>query len=255
MLITNVKKYKFYSKVTYLDKVYNIENEILIKYQLDTGKHFNEETFNEIYKESVYYYYNRIALNKLKRMLTKTEVIIFLKENEAPDEIIKSLINKYIKNGYINDEYYTRFYIESRYFREGPKQILKKLLEKGIDKDLIESVLETFDESESIKEYIYRRVKKIKNKTEKQVIAQLKRELITKGYSFDLSNKLVNDLILDFEFNDKSLIDKEFNKLFKRHSKKKEAHELKYYIKNNLYQKGFNKNLIDEVFNKNDNLF
>lgn len=254
MLITEVKKYTHYSKVTYNNNVYDVENDVLIKYDIAVGKSFNNDLFNDILKESTYSYYNRIALNRLKRMRTKNEMIVFLKEKDAPKEVVEKLITKYIKFNYINDDYYTKYYIETRQNREGPRLILRKLSEKGIEKDLINKHIENIDESEVITYYIKKRIPKIKNKTKRQVLNQMKKELVNKGYDYSLSNKLVNELIDSFSFDEKSLIEKEFNKLYSRQKSRKEGYELINYIKQSLYRKGFNKTDIDNVISTNESI-
>lgn len=254
MLVSDIKKYKYYSKVTYNENTYDIENDIIIKYEIATGKSYSINLFNEILNESIYSYYNRIALKKLKRMLTKNELINFLKEKEAPNHIIELLISKYIKHNYINDDYYTKYYIETRKHKEGPKLILRKLLEKEIDKETINKHLNNIDESETITYYINKRIPKIKNKTKKQVLDQIKRELVNKGFNYNLSNTLSNNLIDSFNFDDSLLIEKEFHKLYERQKRKKEGYELKNYIKQSLYRKGFNTNLINNIIDKNNDL-
>jgi len=254
MLVESIKKYTHYSKITYNNNTYDIENDIIIKYNIAAGKRYNNELFTQILNESTYSYYNRISLNRLRRMRTKNEMITFLKEKDASDEIINKLIDKYIKHNYINDDYYTKYYIETRSHKEGPKLIYKKLNDKQIDKSIINKHLLNIDEKEIIINYINRRIPKIKNKTKIQIQNQMKKELVNKGYNYDLSNRLVNELINNFSFNEKQLIEKEFHKLYNRHKTKKEGYELTNYIKQSLYRKGFNMVLIDNIINQNNNL-
>ena len=55
------------------------------------------------------------------------------------------------------------------------------------------------------------------------------------GYDVDLINKV----ILDYDFsNDKDMVKKEYDKLYKRLSRKYSGNELEYKIKEKLYQKG-----------------
>lgn len=255
MLIKEIKKYKNYSKVKYNDLEYDIENNVMIKYEISVGREYNLKLFNEILSENQYYYYNRLALTKLKRMLTTAELETFLVEKGANKLLIDKLIEKYIQNNYLNDEYYIKFYLETKSNREGPKLILKKLIEKGLDKDLINKQLNELDQIANIKSYIIKRIPKIKNKTKLQATIQLKKELITKGFSYNLSQELVDKIINNYEFDETDLINKEFNKVYLRQNKRKSGFELKQHIKQTLYQKGFSKSLIEEAIIKNQKLF
>lgn len=255
MLIEDTKKYKYYTKVTYNNNEYNIENTIIVKYGISTGKRFNINLFNEILKENEFYYYDRIALNKLKRMLTKHELKQFLIEKEASLKIIDKLILKYEKYNYINDLEYTKLFIERRINKEGPKRILDKLVKKGVSKEIINKELSKINEELVIKNYINKKIPKIKNKTKVQTLNQIKRELVNKGYNYNLSISLSNTLINNFKFNEDELISKEFHKIYNRHKNKKEGMEFKYFIKQSLYRKGFEKDLIENIINTNNDLF
>ena len=55
------------------------------------------------------------------------------------------------------------------------------------------------------------------------------------GYDVDLINRVISEY--DFS-NDKDMVKKEYDKLYKRLSRKYSGNELEYKIKEKLYQKG-----------------
>ena len=55
----------------------------------------------------------------------------------------------------------------------------------------------------------------------------------------------------DFKEND-VLVQKEYDKLFRKLSKKFDGSELTYQIRQRLYQKGFNSLEIEKIFEKNE---
>ena len=60
-------------------------------------------------------------------------------------------------------------------------------------------------------------------------------DLINNGYSYDIIQKVINN----YEFgNDSLLAKKEYDKLYKKLSRKYSGSELAYKIKEKLYQKG-----------------
>lgn|SRR5690554_1502786 len=250
-MIQLTKKYKYYTSVTYNNEQYDIENELIIKYSISTGKEFTKFEWDKIIEENTYYYYDRLGKNKLKRLITTHELREFLLEKEAPINIINKLIEKYQKYNFLNDRYYIKSYLERKQTKEGPRLIFKKLLEKGISKELINEELSKVDEEENIKEYINNKLNKLKNKTKKQIINQLKSELANKGFNYSIVNSSVDELLIDFTIDESQFIEKEFNKIYKRNFKTKEASELKYLIKQRLYQKGFNIDDINNIINKN----
>jgi regulatory protein len=74
---------------------------------------------------------------------------------------------------------------------------------------------------------------------------------------YDLSNEgyykwMIEQVIKSKEFKeDDTLVQKEYDKLFRKLSRKYDGSELSYQIKQRLYVKGFNSNEIEKVFLKN----
>lgn len=249
-MVQLTKKHKYYTSVIFNNEQFEIENEVIIKYKISTGKEFTKNQWDNIIKDNKYYYFDRLGKNKLKRLVTTHELKTFLLEKDAPINIVNKLIEKYEKYKFLNDEYYVKSYIQSKMTKEGPRLIFTKLSEKGISEDLINKELNKLNESQNIELYINSKVGKIKNKTKKQIKNQLKKELTNKGFNYSIVNNLVDQLLLDFNIDESKIIEKEFNKIYKRHFKTKETNELKYFIKQKLYQKGFNIEDINNIINK-----
>ena len=63
---------------------------------------------------------------------------------------------------------------------------------------------------------------------------------------------MIEQIIKSKEFKeDDSLVQKEYDKLYRKLSRKYDGSELGYQIKQRLYVKGFNSNEIEKVFLKN----
>ena len=70
---------------------------------------------------------------------------------------------------------------------------------------------------------------------EKELPKKITNDLVMLGYDIDLINRVISDY--DFS-NDKDMVKKEYDKLYKRLSRKYSGNELEYKIKEKLYQKG-----------------
>ena len=113
---------------------------------------------------------------------------------------------------------------------------MKKL---GISDDIINKVLDNLDHElikENLTNIIIKRNKLNKTNSLYQLKTKLSSELIRLGYDSSLVNAKLNELLKE----DKSVYEKEYERLYKKYSKKYFGNELKYKVKQALYQKGFN---------------
>ncbi|VEU80516.1 regulatory protein RecX [Haploplasma axanthum] len=249
-MVTNIKKYKYYSEVTYENNNYNIENEIMIKYKINTGKTFNNNEWTEIIDENNYYYFDRIAKEKLRRLLTENELRNFLFDLGANKDLIDKLVIKYKKYNFINDDLYTKEYISYRQYKEGPSLISKKLISKGISQEIINENLKNIDENKIITEKVESQLNKRIKQNKYEFQNKLKLDLIKKGYTKSYIYSIVDKMINQTKFDDLLVIEKDYQKLIRKYENKKTKEELNYFIKTKLYQKGYSKNDIEYIISK-----
>lgn len=108
----------------------------------------------------------------------------------------------------------------------------------GVDSDSISNALVVFNdevELEKIKKLVLKQIKTNSNKGEYLLKQKIFYNLSNLGYS----KSLIQSVLDDVSFNDSSLREKEYNKLYNKLSKKYSGSELEYRIKQGLYQKGF----------------
>lgn len=255
MTILNVKKLRHFSVVSLEDQELKIENEIMYKFKIETGKTFTKDEFNEIIEENRYYYYDRIAVKQLNKSLTKHELTEFLFKEGANKKLVEALIKKYVEYNYLNDSLYVKLYVDDRINSKGPKVIKNRLKEKGIEIDLIDQYLLTINEDEVINELVLRTINKPpRNKNKQEIITSLKSTLINNGYTMSKVLSIVDNNAYQLEVNERPLIEKEFNKLYKKLKDKKDEKDLPFFIKTKLYQKGYSNEDINYIlltsFNK-----
>ena len=247
-------KFKKLSKDKY--KVYledgtniNLYEDVIINNNLLLTKEIDEEKIDNILAENSDIHLYGIALNYISvRMRSKKEIKEYLIKKGVTPNKIDEVIDKLVKNGYINDFNFAKAYAKDQMVLtpNGPYKIKMGLIKYGVKEDIINEVIDEIDNNILIE--------KLSNLMEKQI-------RIKKGASNMLKLKLINyfsnlgydkSMILDVMSNYKIKTDinklkKEYDKLFIKYSKKYEGNELEYFIRNKLYQKGYAKEEIEKI--------
>lgn len=239
-------KYKKGSKGLYkleLDNgnTLNLYEEVILKYELLLKKEIFEEDIFKIEKLNqewdVYY----VALNSIKsRFKSVHDTKEFLRKKEYPIDLIELACDKLVKQGYLNDRSFAKGFINNQIVttNNGPNKIKRELLEHRVDYDIICDELDIFDEEtqcEKIEKVALRLLKTNRSRGGSVLKNKIITDLINFGYDVDLINKVITKF--DFS-NNEDIAMKEYNKLYKRLSRKYDGKELEYKIKEKLYQKG-----------------
>lgn len=174
------------------------------------------------------------------------EIRKYLLEKEFLEEYIDYALEKLKEYKYINDDYYaevvTRDYFTLK--RKGPSWIRRKLQEKHIDSEYIEKHIANICTEESNYDNVYYLIEKEfskKNEPQKKKFQKITTKLNTNGYSFDIIRTAFDNFLVDYheEENDNSLIEKYYDKAYKKFSKKYEGYTLKQKIIDRLLRDGF----------------
>ena len=152
---------------------------------------------------------------------------------------ISSVIDKLVEQGYLNDRSYTKSRINENIITTnwGPRKISSDLLKHGIDKDIIDDEIDIFTKDMELD-----RIDKIADKLLKSnrsrggyvLRTKIFNDLMNLGYTKEYINSILNNK----NYDNKEIIKKEYDKLYKKYSKKYEGNELDYKIKQAMYQKG-----------------
>lgn len=154
--------------------------------RLKSGMEIDSEKLQEIVIESD----KKEALAKAteylsKNLKTKRQVKEYLLKKGYSEHVVYYCIDKLKEYNYINDEEYSRRYIESVSKNQGKKLVEYKLMMKGVKKQDIESAYDEVDvdQKQNAKEVAK---KHLKNKElTKENIAKTYRYLIGRGFSYD----------------------------------------------------------------------
>ena len=213
--------------------------ETILKYELLLKKEVLDiPEINEYNLEWDVYY---VALKSIKsRFKSIHDTREFLVKKEYPIDLIDKAIDKLIKQGYLNDDSFTKGYINNQIITtsKGPYKIRRELQDKGISNKIIDDNIDVFDEELQIEKLNKLSSKMIRsNRTRGGSVLRKKitTDLVNLGYDAELIYKVLTN----YNFNDtKDIAEKEYNKLYKKYSKKYEGEELNYRIKQAMYQKG-----------------
>ncbi len=215
--------------------------EVILKYELLLKKKIDSKDIVEIEEYNVEWDVYYTALKSLKsRFRSSYELRKLLLDKAYPVELVDKAIKKLEEQKYLDDRSFTKGYINNQIITssKGPNRIIKDLGTKGIDKSIIYDEIDVFDE-EIQKEKINKIIKiSIKsNRTRGGMVLKNKivNDLVNNGYSYEVIQKVINN----YEFgNDSAVAKREYDKLYKRLSRKYSGRELEYKIKEKLYQKG-----------------
>lgn len=219
----------------------SLYEEVILKYNLLLTKEIDENSLIEIDKTNQEYDVYYVALNSISsRYKSIYDLRMFLLKKEYPEELIDKAIDKLIKQGYLNDRMFTKSYINNKMItsNSGPFKIEKELLEKKIDLDIIKEELEIFTEEEQIsriKKLIEKGIKTNHNRGGVVLKQKIYNDLKLFGYDISLINRVISDYIFE---NDESIAKKEYEKLYRKYSRKYDGYELKQKIREKMYQKG-----------------
>lgn len=229
-------------EVTINNEKYKLYQDVVIKYLLFSKKDVDEKLLEQIKGDNLFYenYYKIIKFinvklrteNEIRKKLNTLNVL--KKEQDSIIELIK-------KQGYLNDEIYIKSYINDKInlSYEGPFKIKNYLLKNGFDEIIISKYLDFDNEfwKERIGKIINKKIKTNKNYSKKMLIQKLSSELNNLGYSKDMYNTLLNNI----SFDDDSIYEKEYNKIYNKLIKKYPEDKAKLLTKQKLYLKGFYK--------------
>jgi regulatory protein len=233
-----VKKTKHYD-VKFNDDIIPVEPEIFLKYHLKLMDTLDDKTYKALIDDNAYIYYDKLGIVRLKKMQTTKELKDYLISKGAKEALIKQLVHKYSERKYLDDFAYAKMYTQMKRNTNGPKVIFNYLREKGISNEIIEGFTKRIDEHMVLSALIPKKIKTIKNKSQKQIIQTIKGYYLRKGFSLEAIESQIKKSISNIEVDEIGLIKKEYIKLLKKYKNKDQDKSTEYQIIQKLYAKGF----------------
>ena len=242
----DIVRYKKTSKNKYKITLSNnveltLYEDVILKKELLINKTINDKDLDDIKELNSYYeayYFCISSLNSKFKSISDMKKILVNKEYS--DTIIDEVIDKLIEQGYLDDRKFVVSFINNQIIttNKGPYKIVSELNKHNISSNIINEEIENFDEEiqkEKINKIINRSIKSNKSRGGVVLKNKIINDLISNGYDIDIINKEINNY--SFSAN-KDIYKKEYDKIYKRLSKKYSGEELKYKINEQLYRKG-----------------
>ena len=228
-------------------KTLDLYEEVILKYNLlisplEVSMMYEIEKCN---KEWDAYY---VALKYIKyKARTVNEIRVYLKKKEYSNEIIDKMVTKLESQGYLNDLSYSKSFLNMKILTttHGPNRVREDLRKRGVSSKIIEEVMEEYTDDiqrEKIKKIISKKINSNHNKSARVLKQKILSELLNAGFSRDMISEEMSKHTIK---NDPDLVKKEYQKIYNKLSRKYEGEELKYKIKQKMYQKGLD---YDEIY-------
>ena len=251
MKIIKFKKVSLDKYKVYLDnnEIITLYEDVIVNNRLLLTKEVDEELLSVLKKEnnSVNAYYLAIKYLSIRKR-SKKEVREYLIRKEITDDMIEKVLSRLEKEGHINDFSFSKSYVNDSLLltNKGPLRIKSELVKYGVPKDIINEALYDID-YELLKEKLFNLIDK-QIKVRKDSPSVLKLKLLNYFYNLGYEKYIILDELK--KFNVKANIEqlqKEYDKLYRKYSRKYEGSELEFYINNRLYEKGYSKEDISKI--------
>lgn len=243
MKITKIQKMKSgkykiefdqHEKITTYDEVI-LKNNLLFKKEIDT------ELSNQIEKDTKNYdgYYKALKYITTK-MRSEKEMYAYLEKQSIPKEEQDRIIEKLKMNGLLNDKQFASSFISDKVHLSniGPNQIRRELENHNIDYDVVEIELGKYEDT-IFEEKLQKMVQKKIASNHKHSKYQLQQKLVQDFMHLGYEKEQISHVLENISFEDQNALEKEFQSLYRKLSKKYSGEQLKLQLKNKLYQKGF----------------
>ena len=225
-------------------------DEVILENNLLQHKEIDYDLFHKLKVDNDYYdVYNRVVKYISTKMRSKKEISNYLKKFNLKKEDQQKIIDRLINIGLINDENFTKSFINDRFnlSKDGPLAIKKSLQNHDINEEVIDKYLSKIENQVIIDKIDKIVLKKIKanNRYSNYVLKQkLIKELNNLGFDNETSLERIDKLL----GKNSVALEREFEKCYQKYHNKLNDTELKYKIKRVLYQKGFGIDEINDLF-------
>lgn len=238
------KKSNIYEITLSNNEKISLYDDVILKYELLLTKELDDSLKTKIYEENSYLESYFKALKYLNTKL-RTEKEIRKKLADYNNKIVDYVIDRLYKEGYLNNDIYIKSYIndEINFKLVGPNKILYDLKKLGFKDEDVSKYLKDINNEiwlNKIDKYISKKINSNHNLSGINLKQKIYQDLVIKGFYKEDINNIINE----YEFIDnKNILEKEYNKIKTKLSKKYSGEELEYRIKIYLIKKGFKKDL------------
>lgn len=256
MKIDKIKKLKNGKYKVELDnkEAITLYDEVIINNNLLFNKNIDNELLNKINKDNDYYKnYNKVLNYILYKMRSHLEVEEYMKKLVIPLEEQQKIITKLEENNFLNDNTYVKAFIADKInlTNDGPYKIKNELLKKNISEYLIDEELNKYDNS-LFEEKIVKIIEKKLNMNNRYSSYILKQKLFNYLINLGYGKEMIISNLENIKVTNPDAIEKEYQTLYRKLSKKYDGENLFFEIKKRLYKKGFKTEEINSQLEKSE---
>jgi len=230
------------------EKKHIILGDVLLECNLLKPREITKEEYNKIItRNSFYENYRKIIRYIAFKMRTEKEIKTKLSSLHVPSVVQNNIIDKIKEEGYLNNKQYLKSYIADQLnlTLNGPIKIINNLKKLGFAEKEIIPFIEDINNNIWI-ERINRIIQKKEKANHKLSIKKFKMKLEQDLYSLGYKSDMIKPLIEEIDFDDSSQLNSDYQKLYRKYSKKYNSDKLNSFIKQKLYMLGYS---IDEIEN------
>ena len=216
--------------------------DIILKYDLLLKKNITQEDKEKIEEENLTYISYDLAIKYIsKKMRTAKEIREYLENKKVDKTIIDHTITMLEKSNYIDERVYAKSFINDKinFTNDGPNKILRELIVKGIKEEIATDEILIYDKKQQL-EKIEKISKKIVSTNRNKSAYLLKNKIINVLINLGYEKSLIISKINQMSLNDNpDIAKKEYEKIYKKLSKKYSGSELEYKMKQKMSTLGF----------------
>lgn len=255
MKIQEIKKTKTGKyRIALDDQIITTYDDVILKNSLLYKKEIDASIYEQILCDHRYYEaYNQTLSYILKRIRCTREIEVYLEKFDLKQDDKINIINHLKEVGLIDDKNYVRAYISDSINLKsyGPYKMRADLMSLNIPSELVDCEIEKIDKDvirDNATKIIGKKIKNNHKYSEYQLRHKITIEMVNLGYS----SELITNILDSNSYNDSELLEKEYDRLFIKLSRKYSGYDLSTRIKQKLYSKGFDINKINEIISQKE---
>lgn len=237
---------------------FGVDEEVLLKFNLNKGMHVTSALQKEIEADESYYKAFQKTLNYLSYSLrSKKQIRDYLQKNEF-EHYSERMIVQLEEMRLLDDLNYAESYVRTmaNINRKGPRNVEQDLKQRGIAEADIMTALDGYSYEQQLENALYlaeKKWNKTQNSSTFESIQKVKQYIVNKGYSFEIADEVIEQLDTEKdEAVEYEALVKQAEKAIRRYARKHEGYELTQRLKAYLYSKAYPTELINRYLDERE---
>lgn len=208
MVVERIVKKDDTTVIVYLDNSEKLflSYEVVLKNGLKKDSEISEDRFDFLVGQNKKYHIRQKALSYLARRIhSKRELETKLRQKHYEKDLIISVLDDLEENNIINDETFALHFVDEKINRKkwGIIKVRNELMKKGIVSEVVDGIIKIYAGSENqfdnALQLARKKLKLVSNRENdsRKVKQKVLSFLISRGFGYDLSVEVVNELVRD----------------------------------------------------------